>query len=282
MLQSLNTAALILCFVSGWFLSAATTAEDFRFVLLGDRTGEAQEGVYEQTWRETIEDKPEFVLTPGDTIQGLNEATARQEWRQVQQIWRPYQRIPLYLAPGNHDVWSAESAVLFRQFSHHPTHYSFDFHQAHVTVLDNSRSDHFSSEELQFLKQDLQAHAGQTVKIIVSHRPSWLFSALFGNVNTPVHQIAKQYGARYVIAGHVHQILHFELDGITYLSLPSAGGHLRGSKRYEDGWFFAHTVVQVKGDQLNFQIKEIGQPHGQGRTTVLSDWGAAGLLKRIP
>ncbi len=275
--KSLVAAELISASV---FFGANTTINNFQFVLLGDRTGEAQTGVFEQAWRETALDKPEFVLNAGDVIQGLNDNAIQQEWKQVQQVWLPYKALPFYLVPGNHDVWSTESAAAFRQYSHHALHYSFDVHQAHVTVLNNSRSDNISAEELQFLKQDLQAHQQQPVKIIISHRPSWLFPVLFGNTNFPLHQLAKQYGVKYVVAGHVHQMIHFELEGVTYVSLPSAGGHLRGSEQYEDGWFFAHTLVKADGEQLSFQMKELRKPYGKERISVLSDWGATGLRKR--
>ena len=43
--------------------------------------------------------------------------------------------------------------------------------------------------------------------------------------------MAKQYGVCCVIAGHVHQLIHADLDGVTYVSLPSAGGHLRLSRQ---------------------------------------------------
>jgi hypothetical protein len=69
-------------------------------------------------------------------------------------------------------------------------------------------------------------------------------------------------------------MLHMELNGVSYVSLPSAGGHLRLSGRYEDGWFFGHTLVEVRGRDVRFEIKEI-----EGRVTSLSDWGNVGLTK---
>jgi hypothetical protein len=75
-------------------------------------------------------------------------------------------------------------------------------------------------------------------------------------------------------------MVHAELDGITYLSMPSAGGHLRDTKRYEDGWFFGYTAVQATGRRLIFRIEELDAPYGKGRVSTIDDWGVAGLLKR--
>jgi hypothetical protein len=261
-------------------LAGRAQPDSFRFEILGDRTGEAQPGVYEEAWREAAADDPAFVVTVGDTIQGLNDATARAEWTAVEQILKPWERFPLFLTPGNHDVWSAESEALFREFAHHPPHYGFDHHQAHFTILDNSRTEQFSAAELAFLEEDLEAHAAQPLKFVVSHRPSWIVDAIMGNSNFAVQRLAKKYGVRFVVAGHLHEMLHTEVDGVAYISMASSGGHLRASKRYEDGWFFAHTRVDVSGSEVHFEIHELQPPYGNGRVSQLRDWGIAGLVNK--
>src|SRR5271170_2444712 len=80
-------------------MPAEVAAESFHFVILGDRTGEAQPGVYEQAWKEAAAENPAFVVTVGDTIQGLLDATAEAEWQSVQEMLTPYRRYPLYLVP---------------------------------------------------------------------------------------------------------------------------------------------------------------------------------------
>jgi len=256
-------------------LAAAPAPDSFRFVILGDRTGEAVPGVYEQIWQESAAQNPAFVLSVGDAIQGGNDATAEAEWRQFQRIARQSTRIPLYLTPGNHDIWSPLSEMLFRKYAAHPPHYSFDYRQAHFTVLDNSRSGDLPPSEMDFLEMDLAAHAAQPLKIIVSHRPSWLLNVALRNENFSLERLAKKYGVKLVLAGHVHQILYADLEGVSYLSAPSAGGHLRLSGKYEDGWFFGHILAEVQGANVKLQIEEAKPPHGNGRVTPLEDWGAS-------
>lgn len=200
-------------------LAALCPAADFHFVILGDRTGETQPGIYEQLWKNTVEENPAFVITVGDTIQGLNDKTADAEWREVHQI---FPKLTLYLTPGNHDIWSDLSEKLFRKYSGHPPHYSFDYEQAHFTILDNSRADQFTAAELAWLESDLRAHEKQPVKFVISHRPSWLLDILLKNPHNAVHQLAKKYGVQYVVSGHVHQMIHSNFEGVTYLSMPSA------------------------------------------------------------
>lgn len=267
----------------GLAICAALAASDggrFQFAILGDRTGSTQPGVWEQVWRETAAEHPAFVITTGDSIEGMNDALAEREWQEVEAVWKPYRAIPLYLTPGNHDIWSEASGQLFRKHSGHAPRYSFDYGPAHFTVLDNSRSDELPAADHDFLEKDLKAHAAAPVKMIFSHRPSWLAPVAFRNPDFPLHRIARQYGVQYVVAGHLHQMLRLDLDGVTYLSMPSGGGHLRLSQAYADGWFFGHARVAVNGADIGFHVEELRAPRGQGRVTEASDWGPAGLLQR--
>ena len=252
----------------------------FRFAILGDRTGEPEPGVYEDVWKDVAAEKPAFILSVGDTIQGMNDRYAEGQWREIDRLLLPYQRFPLHLAPGNHDVWSSASERLFRQHSG-ALHYSFDYGAAHFTILDTSRTAELSTAEVAFLEADLKAHAAQPLKFVISHRPSWLLKVALKNSNFGLHRLAKHYGIRYIIAGHIHQMLRFELDGVTYISMPSSGGHLR-SGAYEDGWFFGHALVEVDGQNVRFEIREGGPPHGQGRVTKLTDWSMTGLTEKHP
>ncbi len=270
-------AAIALCLSVA--IAATATDGHFNFAILGDRTGGAQPGVYEQVWDEAAAERPSFLITTGDSIEGMDDAAAKSQWQEVERIWKTG-RFPLYLTPGNHDIWSEASEQLFQKYAGHPPRYSFDCAQAHFTILDNSRSDDLSAEDLDFLEKDLGTHATAPVKFIISHRPSWLMNVGFRNPDFPLHRLARRYGVQYVIAGHVHQMLHFELEGITYLSMPSSGGHLRLSGAYQDGWFFGHARVEVNRRDIGFQIEELKAPHGQGRITRAADWGMTGLLSK--
>jgi predicted phosphodiesterase len=261
-------------------VSAPHEARDnsgFTFAIVGDRTGSAVPGVYEEVWREVNIDHPEFVLTVGDIIEGGNDRTVHLEWEKALRILEANGHYTIFFTPGNHDVWSPISAAAYVKYTKRPLHYSFDFRHAHFTVLNNSESDALPSQEYDFLQHDLQEHAAARVKFIVSHRPSWIYHAAFSNPAFPVHQLAKKYGVRYVISGHVHQMLHYKLDGVDYISEASSGGHLRVDKAYDKGWFFQHTIVQVRPGSVKFTIKEVSPPHGESRITSLDDWGPNGL-----
>ena len=261
------------------FAQTAAPAPTLRFVILGDRTGEVVPGIYEAVWRQIAAAKPAFVVGVGDSIQGLDDATAEKEWIDFGHLRDPFRSIPYYAVPGNHDVWSEASAKLFVKYSGHPLDYGFDKGPAHFTILDNSRNDALQPEEIAFLERDLKAHEAQPVKFIVSHRPSWLLNVVVGSPNFPLHQLADKYGVHYVVAGHVHEMMRAKLGSVEYISAPSAGGHLRDSGKYEDGWFFGYILATVKGTDVQFEVRELPAPNGEGRVTAAGAWGMLGLLR---
>ncbi|MBV8071949.1 MAG: metallophosphoesterase [Acidobacteriaceae bacterium] len=269
--------SILLLLTFAGFVGAYAPNTGFRFEIIGDRTGEAQPGVYEETWKEAVAEHPAFLITAGDTIQGEDDLTMDRQWQEAMQLLAPYRKNRIFFTPGNHDVWSLASAQAYEKYTRHPLHYGFNFQQAHFVVLDDSRSDRMAAEEIAFLRNDLQANQRQAPKFIFSHRPSWLLDVILSNPNFPLAQVAHQYGVQYIIAGHLHQMQHYEVDGIQYLSMPSSGGHLRESKKYKDGWFFAHTLVTVHGNTADFAIHELSRPFGEARCTKPSDWGPSGL-----
>jgi hypothetical protein len=237
---------------------------DFRFCILGDRTGDAQPGVYERVWSEIHTQHPGFVINVGDTIQGYNDATAASEWRALRPLWDRY-RYPIYFTPGNHDIWSAASRAVYEQQTKRPAFYGFNYQNAHFTVLDNSEaadlSLNLSDQQMQFLAHDLEQNQARDPKFVFFHKPFWLIPVKFQSSQFPFHQLVKKYGVRYVVSGHGHQYVRAIDDGVVYLEAPSSGGKLKG-QGFEQGWFFGHMLVTVKGSSVDMQVQPLDQPSG--------------------
>src|SRR5215469_16146566 len=91
------------CVFAGLLAHLAAGAS-FDFAILGDRTGNAVPGVYEQICKVIGQRHPGFVINVGDTIEGLNDEDVFLEWQSVRGTWKYFGDTPFYLVPGNHDI----------------------------------------------------------------------------------------------------------------------------------------------------------------------------------
>jgi predicted phosphodiesterase len=247
------------------------------FAILGDRTGRAVPKVYEEAWREIVAAHPEFVVTVGDSIEGMDDSRARAEWEALKQVWP--QSLKIYQTPGNHDIWDDQSARLFTEETGDSTSYSFDVGGAHFVVLDNSRTEDLSAAQLDFLQKDLERRQGNGPTLIFFHRPFWLIPMKLHMTNFRLHQLARQYGVCCVISGHGHQFQTLAQDGVLYLEVGSSGASLAQAGPagigYQDGWFYQYVYATVNGSSVDFEVRELSPPFGRGRVRVLHA-GSAG------
>lgn len=252
-------------------------ANDFHFSILGDRTGRAAPGVYERAWHEVNALHPAFVINVGDTIEGGDDSRAEQEWLSLRPLWGQFE---LYFTPGNHDIFSGASRKLYERQTKRPTSYSFDYQQAHFTVLDNSGSGELPESQLEFLRKDLEKNKDKSPKFIFFHRPFWIPYVMFKSGDFPLHQIAKKYGVTAIINGHMHQFMYMTQDGIAYMVVGSSGGSIsRGTNAgqgFRQGWFYQHITAQVKGTKVEFTVKEIDSPERKGRIFQADEWDRTG------
>ena len=152
----------------------------FRFALIGDRTGTAAPQIYSRVWRDVSLFGPDIALTIGDTIEGLNDAKAAAEWREMDVLWRRFRRFPTYYVPGNHDIWSDESKRLFEKEASHPASHSFVHGGALFIILDNSRTEDLAPDQLAFCEKELERHKALRPKFVLFHKPFWLLNVRLG------------------------------------------------------------------------------------------------------
>jgi predicted phosphohydrolase len=258
---------------------ALTVAADFRFAIVGDNTGRAKPGVFEAVWREVDKFQPAFTVSIGDVIEGGKDDTVDAEWDAMRPLYTSLGKYPRLFVAGNHDVWSAKSAAAFQKFTGRPLHYSFDYESAHIVVVDNSRTDSLSQDQLDFLEKDLAAHQAKPLRFVFFHKPFWLIPLKLRSLQTPLHRMMKKYNVHSVFSGHVHQTHRIEREGIIYWCVPSSGGDLRGNDSFDTGWFYGYVTAEVRKDVPVFTIRQMGPPHGKGRVLPATEWGENGPPK---
>ncbi len=262
------------------FRATAGEDNDFHFSIIGDRTGSPAAQVYGRVWREVDMLHPAFVINVGDTIQGGGDARIEEQWKEIKTLFNRYNHYPLYLVPGNHDVFSEASEKAFVRETGRAVHYSFDYQNAHITVLDNSRGMELSAAELQFLESDLAQYEARHPKFVFFHKPFWIPLVRVGSGEFALHKLAKKYGVDYIVSGHGHTFMRLPFDGVVYMEVGSSGGGVekkieRGAG-FNDGVFFHHVWVYVKGGKVSMTVKELDGQRGQGRMFRAEDWDERG------
>ena len=255
-------------------LAAATalSAADFRFAIVGDNTGRAKPGIFEAVWQEVDKFKPAFTVSIGDVIEGRNDETVDAEWNAVRPIYDRLGKYPRLFVAGNHDIWSEKSLKAYEKFTGRPAFYSFTYKSAHITVVDNSRTEALDEAQLAFLEKDLAANQDKALRFVFFHKPFWLIPLKLRSLNMPFHQMMKKYKVHSVFSGHVHQTHRIEREGIVYWCVPSSGGDLRGNDSFEQGWFYGYVTAIVQNDKPSFTIHQLNG----GRTLDAGAWGENG------
>jgi 3',5'-cyclic-AMP phosphodiesterase len=275
-------AVLAMALLGGVVVTRAVTEpkNDFRFSILGDRTGGATAEIYGRVWREIDLLHPDFVINVGDTIQGGSDEKAPSEWTELRPLWARYSHYPHYFTPGNHDVWSEVSRQIYERESGRASQYSFNYQDAHFVVLDNSRTADLSEEQLDFLERDLEANKDRRPKFVFFHRPFWIPLLMLGNTEFRLHQVCKKYGVEHVISGHGHQFVRIVRDGIAYMEVGSSGGTMERALAqghgFREGRFYHHVWGRVKGGKVQLTVKEIDGAKGAGRMFRAEDWDEKG------
>jgi predicted phosphodiesterase len=233
----------IFAFIAVSFASIAE-ASPVRFALIGDRTSDAVEGVYEQAVKEIALMRPDFVVSVGDGIDGYTEDSARltQEWDDYLALMKPI-TCPIYYAAGNHDIQGRVSERMFQKKIGPPNRtVTTDF--GAIVFLDNSRldrSEEFGPEQLHWLEQELAAYESSAYLMVVMHQPFWYNSTALGKPDT-LHTLFVRYGVEAVFTGHFHSYFAAEFDGIKYVSVGSSGGGISPSRPGPDYHFTWVTV----------------------------------------
>lgn len=237
--------------------AVATAADgDFTFVVLGDRTGGHQEGVYGRVVEAALGEGADLYLTVGDQIEGYsaNLDRVRNEWTEYLGIVEALDG-PLYQTPGNHDIWDGASEELWREVTGREPNYSFDHAGAHFVVLDTSRLDNPAElplETLTWLEDDLDAHREAQPTIVLYHKPLWYNFVAVGR-DDPLHELLVDYGVDAVFCGHYHTYAADVIDGITYTMVGSSGGRMWDDIP-EHGHFYHYVVGRVGDGGLELEV----------------------------
>jgi Icc-related predicted phosphoesterase len=221
----------------------------FRFVAYGDtrftdpKNTDAANAVVRQTLIQAIADAhPAFISIGGDIAYKGGSANDWQIWDKETAVWRE-NKISIYPALGNHDLYGDEKVALANYFQRFPDlqnnrYYSVRAANTLLLMLDSSLGE-TSGPQGQWVAHELDTlPADVDFVCLVLHHPPYTDSSdqIFGGGHSARHSeqaMAQMLEERQthtrarfvVIAGHVHNYERHEHGGVTYFVTGGGGAH---------------------------------------------------------
>ncbi|HWV61210.1 MAG TPA: metallophosphoesterase [Sphingopyxis sp.] len=137
-------------------------ASEFRFVVVGDRTGKHRPGVFEDAMDKVERLRPDFVINIGDLIEGNTEDPAQldKEWNEVN-VAIDRLSIPFFYVPGNHDLTNEVQRTEWRKRLG-ADYYSFTYKNALFLVLNTEDPPQPKIARMQLFQQ----YGGEAMKTV--------------------------------------------------------------------------------------------------------------------
>lgn len=238
--------------------------EEFRFAVVGDRTGGERPGFFGKAMDTLNLLRPEFVMSVGDLIDGCgaSKEDLRWQWEEEQKFVRKLD-MPFFHVVGNHDIWTGvkgmtkerqDSIDVWHEFHGTNTYYSFTY-KGCLFICFNTMEKHdyfpprysLPANQLEFALKEIERHSDARWTFLFMHKPldwmsdGWLeFEKKINHVNYSV------------FCGDWHNFCTATRHGKKYHMLGTVGGGWNSRLRHEDlshGTLDAITWVTVTKDK---------------------------------
>jgi 3',5'-cyclic-AMP phosphodiesterase len=236
----------------------------------------------------SMADKPDLIINTGDTVMDENKQTKETvttRWKAWNSIVSSENKIPLYSALGNHDVWYGPDGKLDAEYKKEKrygkqwamemlslsgNYYTFEKNGWQFIALDSiNGSPGYQLDDVQFewLKGELSKTPANRPVCIYSHVPILSMGAmLYATMRSPIsevkfpvgdmhsdHQRIKNLFIQYpqvklCLSGHVHYIDEVDYLGVKYLCNGAVSGNWWRSPLALDEFPPVYSIIDLFTD----------------------------------
>lgn len=150
------------------FQTAVRRESPFAFVVIGDNRTypERFAKITARAWAE----RPNFIINVGDVVTNGN---IKEQW--IKEYLEPaadlMRRVPTYVAIGNHER-NADWYYKYVSYPKPENYYSFDYGNAHFSIIDSNKDLSSDSEQYKWLSEDLRS-SKTPWKFVYHHHPPY-------------------------------------------------------------------------------------------------------------
>jgi 3',5'-cyclic AMP phosphodiesterase CpdA len=225
--------------------------EQFHIAILGDRTGAGPESwkVFDRAVREVNRLNPDFTIMIGDLIEGAgsNLNQLQVQWEEAKSHLDSVDS-PLFLVPGNHDIYNRESYQYWKE-QVGQTYYAFSYRGCRFVVLNTEEvkgtaQSGLGEDQMEFLRREIDRKPVEPIFLIM-HQPAWIVESGLGQ---QWKTIEGWLGNRFctVIAGHIHVLAAKREQNRLFLIQGPTGGEMRMGRNPALGFFHHFTWMTVE------------------------------------
>lgn len=248
------------------------------------------ESLFAQVLREinNMDDKPDFIINTGDTVMDENKQTRETvaaRWQAWHRVAKKENKLPMYSALGNHDVWYGPDEKLdteyrkdklygkawaMQELAMPSRYYSFSKNGWHFIALDSingTEGYQLDQEQVQWLHDELKKVDASTPVCVFSHVPILSMGALlYATKRKPLKEVSfpsadmhndhhmikdiflKHKNVKLCLSGHVHYVDGIEYLGVKYLCNGAVSGNWWREPLHLDDFPPVYTVVDLFAD----------------------------------
>jgi len=240
------------------------SSQRFCFAVLGDRTGSGPDSwtIMDRAIDELNELRPDFIVFIGDIIEGQTQSYQAiiEQWNEADTHFSRV-RAPLFMVPGNHDIWDRQSCKIWEKRVGHP-YFSFNHKGCHFLIVNTedmaaAEPSGLGNEQMEFILRDISRNRQTSHLYIFLHKPIWLYP---GKLKTQWNQIEKNLeGLNYtVVAGHIHLSAASLIKGKRFFISGPTGGRMRFPRNTQMGLFHHYSWFTVDKDTTTIALIEPG------------------------
>lgn len=239
------------------FQTAVQRDSAFAFVVIGDNRTYPQR--YEKLIARIWAERPNFIVNVGDVVTNGN---IKEQW--IKEYLRPASelmcRVPTYVAIGNHER-NADWYYKYVSYPQPENYYSFDYGNAHFTIIDSNKNLTPDNKQYKWLKNDLSKSKARWKFVFHHHPPYSSDEDDYGDTyrgksklgDLKVRQLVplyEKYGVDIVWYGHIHDyertwpIRAGKIDqekGVIYIQTGGGGAELENFAPTRS-WFTAKVL----------------------------------------
>jgi 3',5'-cyclic AMP phosphodiesterase CpdA len=232
-----------------------TPSDSFRFAVLSDL--HKRWGAFKPIMKEIASEGNSFAVIGGDIVAQDREDRYLFFFRQLATVKGT---LPLYFAPGNHDVYDKSNNYSLRNFHTYcgPDYYWFSWGNAAFVVLNDARLT-IGEDQFRWLESTLRQLRGAFPHIfVVMHVPPFdpregKGYCLPAPIGKRFMQLMEKFRVDSVFSGHLHCYFRKVINGVTYIGSPSAGG----TPRCANSLYYGYVHVVVQGQRLHDSVVKV-------------------------